>query len=221
MTQHTQDTQALRIVIIGAGMAGILSAIKLREAGYNNFIIYEKSNALGGTWRANTYPGLACDVPAHLYTYSFEPNPSWSHVFAPGPEIRTYFENVAKKYGVMDSVRFGEEISSCEFIDGRWQIRTKTGKTDQADVVIAASGVLHHPNLPDIPGLATFRGACFHSADWDHSVALDGKRVGVIGTGSTSIQITSALVNRVAKFKLFQRTAQWVLDLLRCLESGT
>jgi len=213
MTQHTQETQALRIVIIGAGMAGILSGIKLREAGYNNFIVYEKGDALGGTWRENTYPGLACDVPAHLYTYSFEPNPDWSHVYAPGPEIRAYFENVAKKYGIVDSVRFGEEISSCEFIDGRWQIRMKSGKTDQADVIIAASGVLHHPNIPDIPGLASFRGACFHSAAWDHSVPLDGKRVGVIGTGSTAIQITTALVDRVAKFKLFQRTAQWVLKL--------
>jgi cation diffusion facilitator CzcD-associated flavoprotein CzcO len=118
-------------------MAGILSAIKFREAGYTNFVIYEKSDALGGTWRANTYPGLACDVPAHLYTYSFEPNPDWSH------------------------------------IDGRWQIRTNGGLENQADVVIAASGVLHHPNLPDIPGLDTFGGACFHSAEGDHSVELD------------------------------------------------
>lgn len=213
MTNHVHDDQDLRIVIIGAGMAGILSAIQLREAGYSNFIIYEKADTLGGTWRANTYPGLACDVPAHLYTYSFEPNPGWSHVFAPGPEIRAYFENVAKKYGVLDCVSFGEEVSSCEFIKGRWQIRIRNGRTDEADVVIAATGVLHHPNRPDIPGLSTFRGACFHSAEWDHRVTLDGKRVGVIGTGSTAIQITSALVNRVDKFKLFQRTAQWVLKM--------
>jgi cation diffusion facilitator CzcD-associated flavoprotein CzcO len=194
-------------------MAGILSAIKLREAGYHNFIIYEKSDGLGGTWHDNTYPGLACDVPAHLYTYSFAPNPDWSHVYAPGPEIRVYFENVAKKYGVMDSIHFQEEITTCEFLDGRWQLRMKSGKTDQADVVIAATGVLHHRNTPDIPGLSSFRGACFHSAAWDHSVPLEGKRVGVIGTGSTAIQITSAVVDRVAKFKLFQRTAQWVLKL--------
>lgn len=210
MTNHTQAKRDLRVVIIGGGMAGILSAIKLREAGYTDFVIYEKAATLGGTWRENTYPGLACDVPAHLYTYSFEPNPNWSQVFAPGPEIRAYFENVARKYGVVERVRFGEEIASCEFIDGRWRIRSKSGRTDQADVVIAASGVLHHPNRPDLPGLATFRGASFHSAAWDHRVPLDGKRVGVIGTGSTAIQITSALVNRVAKFKLFQRTAQWV-----------
>ncbi len=183
MTNHTQAKRDLRVVIIGGGMAGILSAIKLREAGYTDFVIYEKAATLGGTWRENTYPGLACDVPAHLYTYSFEPNPNWSQVFAPGPEIRAYFENVARKYGVVEKVRFGEEIASCEFIDGRWRIRSKSGRTDQADVVIAASGVLHHPNRPDLPGLATFRGASFHSAAWDHRVPLDGKRVGVIGTG--------------------------------------
>jgi len=210
MAEHPQDKRDLRIVIIGAGMAGILSAIKLREAGYTDFIIYEKAETVGGTWRANTYPGLACDVPAHLYTYSFEPNPDWSQVFAPGPEIRAYFENVARKHRVTEKVCFGEEIASCEFTDGRWQIRTKSGRSDQADVIIAATGVLHHPNRPDLRGLKTFRGACFHSAEWDHNVPLDGKRVGVIGTGSTAIQITSALVNRVAKFKLFQRTAQWV-----------
>src|ERR1700689_1219874 len=164
MAEFTETRRDLRIVIIGAGMAGILSAIKLREAGYSNFVIYEKAQTFGGTWRANTYPGLACDVPAHLYTYSFEPNPDWSQVFAGGSEIRVYFENVAAKYGVAEKVRFGEEITSCEFIDGQWQIRTGTGRTDQADVIIAASGVLHHPNLPTLPGLESFRGAYFHSA---------------------------------------------------------
>ncbi len=202
-----------RIVIIGAGMAGILSAIKFREAGYDNCVIYEKSDALGGTWRANTYPGLACDVPAHSYTYSFEPNPDWSQVFAPGPEIRTYFENVAQKYAVVDRVRFEEEITACEFIDGRWQIRTSKGREDQADIIIAATGVLHHPNRAAIPGLDTFEGAHFHSAEWDHRVPLDGARVGVIGTGSTAIQITTALVERVARYTLFQRTAQWVFKM--------
>ena len=130
MTNQAQDKRDLRIVIIGGGMAGILSAIKLREAGYTDFIIYEKAGTLGGTWRANTYPGLACDVPAHLYTYSFEPNPNWSQVSAPGPEIRAYFENVAKKYGVVERVCFGEEVASCEFINERWQIRTKSGRAD-------------------------------------------------------------------------------------------
>ncbi len=206
-----QDRHPLRVVIIGAGMAGILSAIKLREAGYGDLTLYEKAERLGGTWRENTYPGLACDVPAHLYTYSFEPNPDWSHLFAPGEEIQAYFEKVARKYDVERSIRFGQEITSCEFKNGRWQLETRGGEHDEADVVIAATGVLHHPNLPAIPGLEGFDGACFHSARWDHTVPVDGKRVGVVGTGSTAIQITSALVGRVAKYVLFQRTAQWIM----------
>ena len=213
MSGSNEASGDLRIVIIGAGMAGILSAIKLREAGYSNFIIYEKAQRVGGTWRENTYPGIACDVPAHLYTYSFEPNPNWSQTFAPGREIEAYFEGVAIKYGVMASIRFDEEITSCDFVDGRWHLVTARGERDTADIVIAASGVLHHPNLPEIPGLSSFAGACFHSARWDHTVALEDKRVGVIGTGSTAIQITSALARRVARFELFQRTAQWIMPI--------
>lgn len=203
----------IRIIIIGAGMAGILTSIKLTEAGYHNHVIYEKSAELGGTWRDNTYPGIACDVPAHLYTYSFEPNPEWSQTFAPGPEIRDYFERVAKKYGVVDKIRFNEEIPYCAWEDGRWKIRTASGLEDEGEFVIAATGVLHHPHVADIPGLDDFAGACFHSARWDHDVPLDGRRVGVIGTGSTAIQITSALVERVGRFDLFQRTAQWIMPI--------
>ncbi len=206
-----QEERPLRVVVIGAGMAGILSAIKLREQGYDDFVVYEKADRIGGTWRENTYPGLACDVPAHLYTYSFEPNPGWSHVFAPGDEIQRYFEHVTRKYDVEKCIEFGTEVTRCEFQDGRWQLELNGGVRDVADVVIAATGVLHHPNIPDFPGIETFAGAWFHSARWDHSVPLDGKRVGVIGTGSTAIQITSALVDRVAEYKLFQRTAQWVM----------
>lgn len=205
------NERQVRIAIIGAGMSGILAAIKLHEAGYDDFTIYEKADRLGGTWRENTYPGIACDVPSHLYSYSFEPNPEWSQQYSPGGEIQRYFEGVARKYGVEKSIVFGEEIASCTWRDQRWHLETKSGKRDQADVVIAATGVLHVPNVPEIAGLETFRGKCFHSARWDHSAALDGKRVGVIGTGSTAVQITSALVDRVAKFVLFQRTAQWVL----------
>jgi cation diffusion facilitator CzcD-associated flavoprotein CzcO len=208
----TQNSD-IRIVIIGAGMAGILTAIKLQENGYSNFTIYEKSDRVGGTWRENTYPGIACDVPAHLYTYSFEPNPDWSRTFAPGPEICAYFERIARKYNVQDYVRFNEAVPVCEFTDGRWQIETSTGRKDEADIVIAATGVLHVPNKAQIPGLEDFQGACFHSAEWDHNVPLEGKRVGVIGTGSTAIQITTALVDKVERFDLFQRTAQWVMPI--------
>jgi cation diffusion facilitator CzcD-associated flavoprotein CzcO len=217
MTNPKSAAHDLRVIVIGAGMAGILAGIRLREYGYENFVIYEKSDRVGGTWRENTYPGLACDVPAHLYTYSFEPNPEWSQTFAPGPEIYEYFEGVAKKYKIIEKIRFNEGIPHCEFKAGKWKIRTSTGCEDEADVVIAATGVLHHPKTADIPGLDDFAGARFHSARWDHSIDLAGKRVGVVGTGSTAIQITCALVDKVGHFDLFQRTAQWVMPG-KCVE---
>ena len=218
MTAHTTTPPApgapprsLRVAVVGAGMAGILSAIKLTEAGLTDFTVYEKADRMGGTWRENTYPGVACDVPSHLYSYSFAMNPDWSHVFSPGPEIRRYFEDVARRHGIEHSIRFGEEVVRCDFQDGRWELHTASGHRDTVDVVIAATGVLHHPRLPDIDGLDTFAGATFHSARWDHGVDLDGARVGVIGTGSTAVQIVHAVVDRVRTLTLFQRTAQWVL----------
>ena len=203
----------LRVIVIGAGMAGILSAIKLREAGLKDLVVYEKADRLGGTWRENTYPGIACDVPSHLYSYSFALNPDWSQSFSPGDEILAYFERVAREHDVLDLVRFGEEVTHLEWRDGRWRIETAAGTVDEADVVIAATGVLHHPHQPDLPGLEDFAGASFHSSRWDHDVPIDGKRVGVVGTGSTAIQITGALVDRVEHFCLFQRTAQWIMPL--------
>jgi len=201
----------LRYVIIGAGMAGILAGIRLRERGVTEFAIYEKGDSVGGTWRENTYPGLTCDVPAHSYTYSFAYNPDWSAYYAPGPEIRDYFENVARAYGIFEHIHFNTEVVRCEW-DGRmWRIRTKDGCEDRAHILIAATGVLHHPRYPDIPGLESFSGPCFHSARWDHSVELDGKRVGVIGTGSTGVQIVTALAGRVEQLVQFQRSAQWIM----------
>jgi cation diffusion facilitator CzcD-associated flavoprotein CzcO len=203
-------SRPLRFAIIGAGMAGILSAIKLQEAGFDDFVVYEKAARVGGTWRENTYPGIACDVPSHLYSYSFAPNPDWSHRYSPGAEIEAYFEAVARRYGVDRRIRFGAEIVRCELRDGRWELEARNGERDHADVVIAATGVLHHPNLPDIDGLQSFAGACFHSARWDPAVAVDGRRIGIIGTGSSAVQMVSALVDRVATLTLFQRTAQWI-----------
>ena len=201
----------MRFAIIGAGMSGILAAIKLHEAGLDDYTIYEKADRPGGTWRENTYPGISCDVPSHLYSYSFEPNPDWSHVYAPGNEIQAYFEGVARKHGVEKRIRCGEEITKCAFTAGRWHVETKRGHRDAVDFVIAATGVLHHPNLPEIEGLESFEGAVFHSARWDHRVPLEARRVGIVGTGSTAVQIVSALVDRVAKLDLFQRTAQWIM----------
>jgi len=205
------ESGSLRFAIIGAGMSGILSAIKLHEAGLDDYTIYEKAERLGGTWRENTYPGISCDVPSHLYSYSFEPNADWTHVYAPGGEIQAYFEGVARKHGVEKRIRFGDEITRCAFTGGRWQLETQSGHRDVVDFVIAATGVLHHPSLPEIEGLDRFEGALFHSARWDHGVPLDGRRVGIVGTGSTAVQIVSALVDRVSKLELFQRTAQWIM----------
>jgi cation diffusion facilitator CzcD-associated flavoprotein CzcO len=201
----------MRLAVIGAGMAGILSAIKLDEAGFTDFTVYEKADRLGGTWRENTYPGLACDVPSHLYSYSFALTPEWSHRFSPGPEIYGYFEKVAHDYDVVRYMRFGDEVTDCTYRDGRWRLRTASGHTDDVDVVIAATGVLHHPRYPDIEGMDSFAGAMFHSSRWDHSVAIDGARIGVIGTGSTAVQIVAEITSRVAHLALFQRTAQWIM----------
>jgi cation diffusion facilitator CzcD-associated flavoprotein CzcO len=209
----TQQPRELSFVIVGAGMAGVLSAIKLLEAGYRNITVLEKAATLGGTWRDNTYPGVACDIPSHFYSYSFAPNPHWSQQYSPGHEIQAYLQRVAAEYGIAPYVRYGEEVSECVFEDGVWQVCTRSGYRARADVVIACTGVTHHPNIPDLPGLVSFAGASFHSARWNHDVPLDGRRVGVIGTGSSAVQIVSALVARVASLRLFQRTAQWIMPL--------
>jgi cation diffusion facilitator CzcD-associated flavoprotein CzcO len=207
------DRSSPRFLIIGAGMSGILAAIKLQEAGFDDFVIYEKADRLGGTWRENTYPGIACDVPSHFYSYSFAPNPEWTRRFSPGAEIQAYFEDVARRYGVDSRIRFGTEITRCLFQGGRWILETAEGAIDEGDFVVAATGVLHHPAYPSLKGLDSFAGAVFHSARWDHDVPLAGRRVGVIGTGSSAIQIVSAVVDRVAELALFQRTAQWVAPM--------
>lgn len=207
----TATPRPLRFAILGAGMAGILAGIKLREAGLDDFTIYEKADRVGGTWRENDYPGIACDVPSHLYSYSFALNPEWTRAYSPGDEILTYFERIARERSVDQHIRFGDEVICCEFVDGRWRVETASGHRDEVDVVIAATGVLHHPKYPDIDGLDSFAGAAFHSARWNHDVTIDGARVGIIGTGSTAVQIVTAIVERVAKLSLFQRTAQWIM----------
>ncbi len=203
----------LRVVVIGAGMSGILAGIKLLEAGIHNFAILEKADRIGGTWRDNTYPGLTCDTPSHHYTYSFERNPDWSSYLPPGAEIQAYFERTCSKYGVDRFIRFNQEIDSARFRDGRWHLHMKSGAADVADVVIAATGVLHHPNMPHIEGMESFRGRLFHSARWDHSVSLEGKRIGVIGNGSTGVQIISALAGRAQLIEHYVRTPQWIMPV--------
>ena len=213
MTGTEKLNRQLRVVIIGAGMSGILAAIKLREAGYQHVAIYEKAGRIGGTWRDNSYPGLSCDVPAHAYTYSFAPNAEWSRHMAPGPEIQAYFEQMVKQHDLASCIHFNKEVTACEWLGDVWRLGTRDGGFEEADVVIAATGVLHHPKYPQLQGLQKFEGDCFHSARWDHGAALDGKRIGVIGNGSTGAQLISALAGRAAKLTHFQRTAQWILPV--------
>lgn len=202
-----------RFVIIGAGIAGILSTIRLRERGLTDVTVLEKAATLGGTWRDNVYPGVACDVPAHFYSFSFEPNPDWTHRFASGSQLWDYFAHVADKYGVTPHIRFGVEATDATWHDGHWTVTTDAGEAVEADVVISATGRLHHPRTPEIPGLADFAGEVFHSSRWDTSVDLSGARLGVIGTGSSATQITVAAAPQVEHFALFQRTAQWILPM--------
>ena len=203
--------RALRVIVIGAGMAGVLSVIRLREIGLPDVTVYEKADRLGGTWRENRYPGVACDVPSHLYSYSFAPNPEWTHRFSPGPEIQEYLEAVATEHDVDQDVRYGQEVAEMRWDGRRWHLRTASGLTDVADVVIAATGVLHHPNYPNIEGLDDFAGTTMHTARWDDGVTLAGRRVGIVGTGSSAIQTVPTIVDDVAHLCLFQRTAQWVM----------
>ncbi|MEM7411980.1 MAG: NAD(P)/FAD-dependent oxidoreductase, partial [Myxococcota bacterium] len=198
--------------IVGAGMSGMLMAIRLQQRGMP-FTILEKAEAVGGTWRENSYPGLSCDVPSFFYAYSFEPNLDWSHRFSPGAEIRAYFEEIARKYDLAKHTRFGTTVRAACFENGRWRVETDVGPPVEADVLVDASGPLHIKNVPPIPGLERFGGACFHSADWDHDVPLAGKRIGVIGNGSSGVQMMAPLSEQASHLTLFQRTAQWIFPM--------
>lgn len=203
------------VVIIGAGMTGILMAIRMKQAGISNVTVLEKKESAGGTWRENTYPGVACDVPSHAYTYSFEPNPNWSSHFPAGREIHQYFKDVVSKYGVDSQIHFNEPATSCIYNDATqtWTVTTALGQYE-ADLLISATGILHHPNIPAFRGMESFAGACFHTARWDHSVELTGKRIGVIGTGSTAAQVIPELVNTAGtEVSVFQRTPQWTVSM--------
>lgn len=203
----------LSAAVIGAGVAGILAVIELRKAGIADVVCYEKADRIGGTWRDNSYPGVACDVPSHVYSYSFAPNPEFSRMFSPGHEIQEYLEQVVDDFDVRPHLRLGDEITRATFADGVWSLETADGHRADHDLVIAATGVLHHPKQPTIDGLDDFAGDVFHSARWNHDVELDERRVGVIGTGSTAIQITGALADRVSHYELFQRTPQWIMPM--------
>ncbi|HEX8742755.1 MAG TPA: NAD(P)/FAD-dependent oxidoreductase [Thermoleophilaceae bacterium] len=204
-----------RIAIIGTGFAGLGAAIRLKEAGIDDFVVLERAANVGGTWRDNSYPGISCDIPAHIYAYSFELNPRWTRGFAPGGEIQEYLRRVAEKHGVLRHIRFEHEVTGADWDEGadRWRLSTAGGDVD-ARFVISASGTLSEPREPDIPGLGDFEGRRFHSARWDHEHDLTGERVAVIGTGASAIQFVPEIQPRVERLHVFQRTAQWVLPRL-------
>jgi len=202
----------VHVAIIGAGFGGIGTAIGLMREGIGDFVILERAGDIGGTWRDNTYPGCACDVQSHLYSFSFAPNPEWSHTFSPQPEIWAYLKRIASDFGVMPHVRLGAEVHGAAWDDmaQRWRIDTSRGPVT-AKLLVMASGALSDPVIPALKGLETFRGAAFHSAHWDHGFDLGGKRVAVIGTGASAIQFVPAIQPVVAKLHLFQRTPPWVV----------
>ena len=208
-----RDSDSPAVCIIGAGFGGLGLGIMLKRAGIHSFTILEKADRVGGVWRDNTYPGLTCDVPSVLYSFSFEPKYDWSRRFPLREEILAYLESCATRNGLFDHIRFGVEVAEAEFDEagGCWRLRLVGGEELEADVLVSAAGQLSRPGRPSIPGLERFRGDLFHSARWDHDVELEGKRVAVIGTGASAIQFVPEIAPRVDRLEVFQRTPAWVI----------
>ncbi|MEW2414189.1 NAD(P)/FAD-dependent oxidoreductase [Streptomyces sp. NPDC046866] len=211
-TGGTGGREHVRVAVIGSGFGGLGAAVRLRREGITDFVVLERADSVGGTWRDNSYPGCACDVPSHLYSFSFAPNPDWPRTFSGQPHIRAYLEHVADTFGLRPHIRLNHEVRTARWDAERlhWEIET-TGGTLTADVVVSATGPLSDPKMPEVPGLAEFPGKVFHSARWDHDYDLRGKRVAVIGTGASAIQIVPAIAPDVERLTLFQRTPPWVM----------
>ncbi len=202
----------VRIAIIGSGFGGLGTAIRLKQEGIDDFLVLERAGDLGGTWRDNTYPGAACDVESHLYSFSFAPNPEWSRAFSPQPEIWAYLRRVADQHGVLPHLRYHHEVREAAWDEdaGHWRIDTAGGPLT-ASVIVMAAGALSDPVIPDLPGLSSFAGRAFHSAQWAHDFDLTNRRVAVIGTGASAVQFVPAIQPIVGKLHLFQRTPAWVI----------
>src|SRR4051812_8364105 len=200
------------IVIVGSGFSGLGMAIRLKQAGMHDFVVLERAGEVGGTWQANTYPGCACDVPSHLYSFSFALNPDWTQTYSPQPEIWDYLRRCADEYALRPHIRLNTPVESATWLDEerRWEIETPRGSL-RARVVVAGMGPLTEPRIPELPGLETFAGATFHSARWDHDFDLAGKRVASIGTGASAIQYVPAIQPQVEQLHVFQRTPPWVM----------
>ncbi|MGV9973633.1 flavin-containing monooxygenase [Nocardia beijingensis] len=210
-----RPTRHARTIIIGSGFAGLGLAIRLTQQGRNDFLVLERGSDVGGTWRDNTYPGAACDVPSHLYSYSFALNPNWSRSFSRQGEIQQYIQDVSKRYDVRDKHIFDCDVTSARWNNetALWEIESTKGSFT-ADTVISAVGALCEPALPDIKGIGEFEGEIFHSARWNHDADLTGKRVAIIGTGASAIQIVPAIAAKVGHLDVYQRTAPWLLPRL-------
>ncbi|MEP6664817.1 MAG: NAD(P)/FAD-dependent oxidoreductase [Nocardioidaceae bacterium] len=205
-------TAAKGVVIIGSGFAGIGMGIKLKQAGRHDFVILEKDSDLGGTWRDNTYPGCACDVPSYLYSFSFEQNPRWTRMFSPQDEIWDYLRHCVEKYDLASQIRYDAEVTGARFdeTEGCWDVEVNGGETVRGRVLVAGVGALHMPNIPDLPGIENFTGTTFHSAQWNHDHDLAGRKVAVIGTGASAIQFVPQIQPTVEQLDLYQRTPPWV-----------
>src|SRR3954465_12928869 len=212
MLNQTRLPESTGVAIIGSGFSGLTVAVDLTGAGREDFVVLEGANDVAGTWRDNTYPGCACDVPSHLYSFGFAPNPKWSSTFSPQQEIYAYIRRVAEEQGLMPQIRFGIEVEEAEWGDGarEWGLKTSAGEL-AAKAIASAAGPLSEPAIPDIPGLRDFKGTIFHSATWNHDHDLSGERVAVIGTGASAIQFVPQIQPKVAELHLFQRTAPWIM----------
>jgi cation diffusion facilitator CzcD-associated flavoprotein CzcO len=201
-----------RVAIIGTGFSGLGMAIRLKQAGIDDFVLLERAGDVGGTWRDNTYPGCQCDVPSHLYSFSFAPNPNWTRTFSHQEEIWDYLRDCAERFEITPHVRFNHEVIDAAWDEeaGVWRLETSGGDLT-AHVVVSGTGALSEPSIPELPGLESFEGAAFHSARWDHDFDLENKRVAVIGTGASSIQFVPRIQRQVESLTLFQRTPPWVL----------
>ena len=211
-TAH-QHAEILDAIIVGAGFSGLGMAIRLKKGGLESFRVYEKGHDVGGTWRDNTYPGCGCDVKSALYSYSFEPWAEWSNDYAKQDEIYSYVRHCANKYGIYPFIQFNTAVTGARYdqVTGIWQVSLSTGETVQARSLITAPGPFADPKQPDIAGLDSFQGKALHTARWDKSVELKGKRVGLIGSGATAVQVGPAIADEVSSLTVFQRTANWIM----------
>ncbi|GLY34601.1 4-hydroxyacetophenone monooxygenase [Amycolatopsis sp. NBRC 101858] len=201
------------VVIVGTGFSGLGMAIQLRKEGRDDFVILEKAHDVGGTWRDNSYPGCACDIPSHMYSFSFEQNPGWSRAYSPQPEIWRYMREVADKHDLRRFVRFGQEMTGARWDadENRWHVATRDGDEFVAAALVAGVGALHLPQIPELPGIENFAGPAFHSARWRHDVDLKGKKVAVIGTGASAVQFVPKIAPEAGELTLFQRTPPWIM----------